>query len=136
MSLLNLMRNISGNMKSIRLADAVRFSQSVPGAYVRCDADNASAERMAPANASQRATWYAGQLDALRAPANRSALRGFDFLVLHAIGRNAWNKGVNSPVNLDVYASESAYQAECWRNAMSQMRSFYEQASRRKGIKL
>lgn len=77
-----------------------------------------------------------GQQQALRAPANRSELRGLEFLVLHAIGRNAWNKAINSPVNLDVYASECAYQAEAWRNAMQQMRDFYQQATKRKGIKL
>jgi len=77
----------------------------------------------------------AGHILALRAPANRSKLRGFDFLIMHAIGRNAWNKAITSPVNLDVYASECAYQAEAWRIAMRQMEAFYQQATRRTEIK-
>lgn len=77
----------------------------------------------------------AGHLLALRAPANRSKLRGFAFLIMHAIGRNAWNKAITSPVNLDVYARECAYQAEAWRIAMRQMEAFYQQATRRTEIK-
>lgn len=75
-----------------------------------------------------------GQKLALRAPVNRSQLRGFDFMVLHAIGRNTWNRYMTSPINSDVYASEQAYQAEAWRDAMQQMRSFYAQAVKRKGV--
>lgn len=60
----------------------------------------------------------------------------FEFLVLHAVGRNAWNRAISAPVNLDVYADERAYQADAWRNAMAKMQDFYQQASKRKGIVL
>ncbi len=78
---------------------------------------------------------HTGHLAAMRASVNQSRLKGFDFLIMHAIGRNAWNKGINSPVNLDVYASECAYQAEVWRIAMRQMEAFYQRATRRTEIK-
>jgi len=78
----------------------------------------------------------AGHIKALRAPANRSKLVAFEFLVLHAVGRNEWNRAIAAPVNLDVYADERAYQAEAWRAAMAKMQDFYQQAAKRKGIVL
>lgn len=78
----------------------------------------------------------AGHIKALRAPANRSQLVGLEFLVLHAVGRNEWNRAIAAPINLDVYADERAYQAEAWRVAMAKMQDFYQQAAKRKGIVL
>lgn len=124
---------LSSSMAHLTLEAAANLA-TIPGTYIHCDADRLTAARISPVNMAQRRQWRASQLLALRAPANRSALRGMEFLVLHAIGRNAWNKGVSAPVNLDVYASESDYQAEIWRGAMSQMRAFYQQATKRKGV--
>jgi len=126
----------TGNMKAIRLSDAVRFAASVPGGEYLCNGDDLSAIRTAPANADRRSVWPQAWLTALHAPANRSKLVAFEFLVLHAVGRNEWNRAITAPVNLDVYADERAYQAEAWRNAMAKMQDFYQQASKRKGIVL
>lgn len=128
--------NLFKKDRALSLGEVLDLAEAVPGAHVRCDADKGTFERVHPVNADRRTLWRVGQLAALRAPANRSELRGLNFLVLHAIGRNAWNRAINSPVNLDVYASECAYQAEAWRVAMEQMRDFYQQAVKRKGITL
>lgn len=117
------------------VSEILDLADRVPGAHVRCDADKGTFERVRPADAYRRTLWRnGGQLAALRAPVNRSQLRGFDFMVLHAIGRNTWNRYMTSPINSDVYATEQAYQAEAWRDAMQQMRSFYAQAVKRKGV--
>lgn len=135
---MNIKPKFSDNMKNISVLDLIRFVEGVPGAFVECDADQRSAIRRPPAGDQhrRRATWPQAWLLALKAPANRSKLVGIEFLVLHAIGRNEWNRIISAPVNLDVFADERAHQAEAWRVAMVKMKYFYQQASKRKGIVL
>lgn len=135
---MSLKPKFTSNMKNISVLDLIRFVEGVPGAYVECDADQRSAVRRPPAqgNGQRRAKWPQAWLLALKAPANRSRLVGLEFLVLHGVGRNAWNRAIAAPVNLDVYADERAYQAEAWRAAMAKMQDFYQQAAKRKGIVL
>lgn len=135
---MSLKPKFTGNMKNISVHDLINFVEGVPGAYVECDADQRSAVRRPPAqgDGQRRAKWPQAWLQALKAPANRSRLVGLEFLVLHAIGRNEWNKWIGSPVNLDVYPSEREHQAAAWRIAMHTMQDFYQQAAKRKGIVL
>lgn len=126
----------TGNMKAIRVMDAVRFSQSIPGGHYVCNGDDLSAVREAPANVTALCKYRDRQIKAIKSPANRSRLVGLEFLVLHGVGRNVWNRAITAPVNLDVYADERAYLAEAWRQAMAKMQDFYQQAAKRKGIVL
>lgn len=134
---MNLKPKFTGNMKRISVLDLINYVEGVPGAYVECDADQRSAIRRPPEGirSTRPALWPLAWGVVLRAPANRSELRGLDFMVLHAIGRNAWNRALSSPVNLDIYPDERAYQAEAWRNAMQQMQAFYRQAVKFKEVK-
>lgn len=125
-----------GNMKNMRVDALINYVNGISGAYVECDADTLGAVRRLPdrIHAARRALSSNSQLSAIRAPVNRSQLRGMDFMVLHAIGRNAWNRAISAPVNLDIYPDERAYLAEAWRNAMHQMQAFYRQAVKFKEV--
>lgn len=132
---MSLKQKFTSNMKNISVLDLIRFVEGVPGAYVECDADQRSAVRRPPAQgkAQQRSLWPQAWLQALKAPANRSRLVGLEFLVLHAIGRNAWNNGyVHSPDPAEHFA-EAEHR---WAQAMAKMQDFYQQAAKRKGIVL
>lgn len=78
----------------------------------------------------------AGQKKALRAPANRSQLDIAEHRIMHAIGHHRWKVSVNALINFDIFESERAYQAECWRAAMTCMQKFYTTAAKRKDIQL
>lgn len=126
--------NLFKKDRALSLGEVLDLVEAVPGAHIRCSADKGTFERVVPVNADRRTLWRAGQLAALRAPANRSKLVGLEFLVLQAIGRNAWNNLVFTAVDPATYESPEAYVAWAWRSAMDAMRDFYQQAASRKGI--
>lgn len=77
-----------------------------------------------------------GQAAALRAPANRSQLNVVEQDVMRAIGAKIWNDARAKPVEYDVWESDDAFLSYSWARAMRNMQAFYQQATRRKGIKL
>lgn len=78
----------------------------------------------------------AGHQAAIRMPRHPAKLERAAHRIMHAIGHHRWTVAVNAPVNLDVFASECAYQAECWHAAMSAMQNFYITAVKRKDVQL
>lgn len=132
---MNIKPKFNGNMKTFSVRELISFVEGVPGGYVECDADQLSAVRRPPeqGNVPRRTWWPRGWLRALKAPANRSQLVGMEFMVLHAIGRNVWNRG--SVLSHDP-ADHFAEAEHRWGQAMAAMQDFYQQAAKRKGIVL